>query len=40
MLYNIYYMKKLISVVVPVYNEETAAERFLTGELVPVLERL
>lgn len=33
-------MKKLISVVVPVYNEEAGIRKFLDGELLPVLSKL
>ena len=33
-------MKKLVSVVVPVYNEEAGVRKFLDGQLLPVLEAL
>ena len=33
-------MKKLISVVVPVYNEEKGVQKFLDGELLPVLVKI
>ena len=33
-------MKKVISVVVPVYNEEVGIRDFLTKELMPVLDGL
>ena len=33
-------MNRMISVVVPVYNEEAGIEKFLNNELMPVLEKM